>query len=210
MIPTQISLVARLRDGGGNSDWEKFYALYEKPILAFAAARSMSEGECHDVLQETMVKMLRGGFSRFDATKGRFSSFLFHISKCCVIDALRRRMRSDRGHVSIDDPLPAEQLADQSGTPADAAERESQLALVLVTLEFLIERKCFQEKTVKIFEAVAIEQKAPQEVAHLFNTSTGNVYEAKRAVLAKLKSMLLALDEGLDLEQAWAASREKI
>ena len=70
MIPTQISLVSRLQDAPGDSDWERFYSLYQRPIVAFAMARSLSEAECHDVLQETMVKMLRGGFSRFDAAKG--------------------------------------------------------------------------------------------------------------------------------------------
>ena len=215
MIPTQISLVARLRDSRGDSDWEKFYSLYEKPIIAFAMARSLSEAECHDVLQEIMVKMLRGGFARFDSAKGRFTSFLFHIAECCVIDAIRRRERRHARHVPIDGTEPdgslppSERLADASGTPADAAERQSQLALIFVALDFLIERKCFQEKTIGLFKAVTIEQKAPNEVAITFNTSVGNVYEAKRAVLAKLKSVLWALEEGMDLEQAIAEQPAK-
>ena len=97
-----------------------------------------------------------------------------------------------------------ERLPDLSDTPADAAERQGQLSLIFIALDFLIERKCFQAKTVELFKAVTIEQKDPREVALAFHTSVGNVYEAKRAVLAKLKSMLQALDEGMDLEQALA------
>ena len=208
MIATQCSLVARMRDGGSDSDWQSFYQLYEKPILAFAASRSLSEPECSDVLQETMVKMLRNGFSKFDPEKGRFTAFLFNIAKCCVIDAIRRRARRESRHVPIDVPptdcsLPlGEQLPDQSEGPADAAERQGQMTLVLATLDFLIERKCFQSKTVELFRAVTLDERDPKEVAKAFATSVGNVYEAKRAVLARLRSVLQELDRGLDLEQA--------
>lgn len=208
MLPTQHSLVARLRGGGSDSDWNRFYALYEKPILAFAASHSLHEAECADVLQETMVKMLRIGFSRFDPAKGRFTGFLFNLAKSCVIDAIRRRNRSESRHLSLDVAPPGklsplgEQLSDGFGSPADAAERHGQMALVLLTLDFLIERKCFQARTVGLFKAVTIEQKDPKQVAQDFKTSVGNVYEAKRAVLAKLRSMLQALEKGLDLERA--------
>ena len=106
MIATQHSLVARMRDGVSNTDWQKFYALYEKPILAFAAARSLNEADCCDVLQETMVKMFRIGFARFDPGKGRFTGFLFHIANCCVIDAVRRRSRGEPRHVPLEAASP--------------------------------------------------------------------------------------------------------
>ena len=91
-----------------------------------------------------------------------------------------------------------------SETPADAAERHGQIALIHIALNFLIERKCFQPKTVELFKAVTLEQREAKEIAKTFKTSVGNVYEAKRAVLVRLRSMLVALDRGLDLEQALA------
>ncbi len=210
MIPTQHSLVARMRAGVSNIDWQRFYALYEQPILAFAAARSLNQADCHDVLQETMVKMLRVGFARFDPEKGRFTTFLFHVARCCVIDAIRRRNRSESLHVSLH-ANPADhsspglliELSDSADTPADAAEHRGQMALVLIALDFLIERKCFQAKTVELFKAATFQQKDPQEIARTFGTSTGNVYQAKHAVLARLQSLLEGMDRGLDLEEAF-------
>lgn len=202
--------MARLREGASDSDWKRFYALYEKPILAFAAARSLNETESCDVLQEIMVKMLRGGFSRFDPAKGRFTGFLFHVARGCVIDAIRRRALWQSRHVSIDSSEPEghspvlKGLADAAQNPADAAERQGQMALALVVLQFLIDRKFFHAKTVGLFRAVTFEQEDPREAAAAFNTTVGNVYEAKRVVLAKLRSMLRALDEGFDLDQALA------
>lgn len=211
MIVTQHSLVGRMRDGVSNSDWQRFYALYEKPILAYAAARSLSEADCCDVLQETMVKMLRVGFARFDPDKGRFTGFLFNIARCCVVDAIRRRTRRESRHTSLEasspDHLspPSSRLSDGADTPADTAERHGQMALVLTALDYLIERKCFQPRTIELFKAATIEQKDPSEIAATFQTTTGNVYQAKHAVLSRLRSMLEALDRGLDLEQAFAS-----
>lgn len=67
MIATQHSLVARLKERPCDSDWGKFYRLYEKPILAVAAAKGLSKADCQDVLQETMVRMCRHGFARYDS-----------------------------------------------------------------------------------------------------------------------------------------------
>lgn len=211
MIATQHSLVGRLREGVSNSDWQRFYALYEKPILAYAAARSLSHADCCDVLQETMVKMLRVGFARFNPDKGKFTGFLFNIARCCVIDAIRRRSRRESLHVSLEAPLvesvsPGHNLLPgNADTPADAAERHGQMALALTALDYLIERNCFQPKTVELFKAVLVEQRDPKEIASAFQTSTGNVYQAKHAVLTRLRLMLEALDRGLDLEQALAS-----
>ncbi len=208
MIPTQHTLVARLREHGSNGDWERFYLLYERPILAYAAAHSLSESECRDVLQETMVKMLRGGFSRFDPATGRFTGFFFSVAKGCVIDALRRRARHQSRQISLETLLPnaehkiAQAALHDGANPAELAERHGRMALLATTMEFLISRRCFQPRTVAIFKAVTLEAAKPAEVARRFNTSVGNVYEAKRAVLAKLRRTLQALERGLELEEA--------
>lgn len=208
MIPTQHSLVARLQEGPSNADWARFYSLYERPLLAFAASHSLTESDCWDVLQETMVKMLRGAFSRFDPAKGRFTGFLFNVAKGCVVDAIRRRSRTESRNVSLDDlsrsglRQPKEQLALGGDNPADIAEHQGQMALITITLDFLIDQRCFQPTTVAIFRAVVLDATESREVAKRYRTSVGNVYEAKRAVLARLRRMLQALDRGLGLEEA--------
>ncbi len=54
--------------------------------------------------------------------------------------------------------------------------------MVLTALDFLIERKCFQPRTIELFKAVTIVKRDPKEIAEAFKTSTGNVYQAKHVV----------------------------
>jgi RNA polymerase sigma factor (sigma-70 family) len=206
MIATQHSLVARLKERPCDSDWGKFYCLYEKPILAVAAAKGLSEADCQDVLQETMVRMCRHGFARYDPAR-RFTPFLFGIAKDCAFDALRRTARRSSHELPIDDSerisfIEEKDPADKTMSPADAAEMHGQMALVGVALDFLLEHQTFAPKTVQIFKALVFEQRNPVDVAKTFATSRGNVDQAKSTVLRKLRPMYDALDKGLDLEAA--------
>jgi RNA polymerase sigma factor (sigma-70 family) len=209
MIATQHTLVARLKEQPCDSDWERFYRLYEKPILAIAASKSLSEPDCRDVLQETMIKMCRHGFARYDSNR-RFTPFLFRIANDCAIDALRRKARRESHEVAIDSAqLPTSSPrrqwpADKAMTPVDAAEMRGQLALIGVALDFLLTKEIFASKTVQMFEALVFEQRSGEDVARAFATSRGNVDQAKSTVLMKLRPMYDALDQGLDLEDALA------
>ena len=208
MISTQNSLVFRLQRGGSEVDWMRFYELYEGPILALAASRSLNQAECQDVLQETMVKMLQRGFAEFDRSKGRFTSWLFRFANHCIIDALRRRSREQKRQESLDAPEADggvrldERLADPSSNPAESADHRAQVELLKRVLDALVERRCFQTKTVDILKALVFEQQDPEQVAARFSTTRGNVDQAKSAVLARVRKVVAALDEGLSLDEA--------
>jgi RNA polymerase sigma factor (sigma-70 family) len=202
VIATRHSLVARLKEHPCDSDWEKFYRLYEKPILAVAAAKGLNESDCQDVLQETMVRMCRHGFTRYDPTR-RFTPFLFGIAKDCALDALRRRARRRSHEMPIDasETTLCAQMKDPADTaisPAAAAEMQGQVALVGVAIDLLLEHGIFAGKTAQMFKALIFEQQSPNDVATAFATSRGNVDQAKSAVLKKLRPIYDALDRGLD------------
>ena len=71
-------------------------------------------------------------------------------------------------------------IADSAENPAEAAERQGQMALVHIVLDFLIENKYFQPKTVALFRAVTFEHREPQEAAKIFSTSVGQSPRGKR------------------------------
>lgn len=209
MIPTPHSLVARLQQSAANADWDSFYALYRGPILAFAASWSLNEADCRDVLQETMVKLCRRLIT-FQSDGRPFTPWLLRIVRHCAIDALRRRERWRKRHESLDEKPPegsaslANRLRDPASDPMEAATHQAQLALVREVLDFFVQNRCFQPRTIEMFRAVTFEHRDPQEVATAFGTSRGNVDQAKSAVLARTRRALAALDEGLSLEEAIA------
>lgn len=211
MITTQHSLVERLKTKPINADWERFYLLYEKPILAVAASCSLADADCRDVLQETMAKMFQRGFARYDPARGRFTPFLFGIAKDCAIDALRRRARRELVGCSLapDHSTIRAEHAAWGPTPRDVAELAGEAALLVTALDYLLQKGAFAPKTVAIFKAVAFEQRHPSEVAEAFATSRGNIDQAKSAVLKKLRRMYAALEQGMDLEQAFVCATKQ-
>jgi RNA polymerase sigma-70 factor (ECF subfamily) len=71
--------------------WAIFYERYSKLIVNFAIKRGCSKELAEDVLQETMMALLRflPNFD-YDREKGKFRSLLFKIAESKTIDAFRR------------------------------------------------------------------------------------------------------------------------
>ncbi|MBV9010135.1 MAG: sigma-70 family RNA polymerase sigma factor [Verrucomicrobia bacterium] len=202
MIETEHTLIERLREKPTDADWTRFYRLYEKPILAVAATRSLSDGDCRDVLQETVMKMFRHGFARYDRKRGRFTPFLFGIARDCAIDALRRKAKRNQREVELDSAIFHNLQIDPSQNPMGAAELRGQQVLVATALDYLLLKGSFAPKTVEMFKALVFDEVSPDEVARMFNTSRGNVDQAKSTILKKLRPMYEGLDQGMDMEQA--------
>jgi RNA polymerase sigma factor (sigma-70 family) len=203
MIETEHTLIERLREKPTEADWARFYRLYEKPILAVAAARFLSDADCRDVLQETVIKMFRHGFARYDRARGRFTPFLFGVVRDCAIDALRRRAKRGSREVELDSNICVEGPVAPDISPLGAAELRGQQVLTALALDYLLLKGSFAAKTVEIFKRVVFDDVSPAEVAKVFNTSRGNVDQAKSAILKKLRPMYEGLDRGMDMEEAF-------
>src|SRR5438067_11918143 len=96
------------------------------------------------------------------------------------------------------------EVRSNSLNPAESAERQGQMALIFVTLSFLVEQKRFHGHTIDVFKAVVLEQRDAFEVAKSFDTIVGNVYEVKLAVLVRLRAMWMELVRGCDIEPVLA------
>jgi RNA polymerase sigma factor (sigma-70 family) len=81
--------------------WDQFYDSYAPLIVNFARKRGCSSTQAEDVLQETVLAVIRV-IPNFDLQnkKGKFRSLLFKITESKVIDAYRRSKRD----VIVEDP----------------------------------------------------------------------------------------------------------
>ncbi len=88
--PTRMTFIARLKDEAENA-WDQFYDEYASMILSFARKCGCSDALAEDVLQETVMSLLRVMPEfEYNPEKGGFRSLLFKISESKVIDAFRR------------------------------------------------------------------------------------------------------------------------
>ena len=96
---TRVTLLLRLKRAGKENDWEEFYYKYARFILSVALRRGLSQRDAEDVLQETMIELMRI-MDRFDydPEKGTFRGFL---RKVVTRKADRYRARNP-DHVSLD------------------------------------------------------------------------------------------------------------
>ena len=215
MEPTRYTMIRRFADGiHQTQDWKDFYDIYRRPILAIAQKEGFDRAECEDILQETAVEMVKGGFRRYDSALGhRFSSYLFGVAR--LLSKSARRKRSARIRFMLKTPNEdsewfwEEGITDSADGPVELAEITYFQTLVCRLLELFVERKIFQERTVLCAYSLILDECTPQEasVKHGYSSSlTGpvpnNVYECKRTVVEALRIALRALDDGDGLEAA--------
>jgi len=103
MDTTRVTLLHKV----GSSDelaWEQFYAIYWAPIIGYARKLGLQEAEAHDVLQETMVALMKilPDFE-YDRKRGKFRNFLLTIvhRKCLGVHRKAKR----KAEVAIDEPV---------------------------------------------------------------------------------------------------------
>lgn len=94
MIDTRESLLNRLKVGDAEDAWKEFYRLYWRAILGYARKLGLSRHQAEEVLQETMVALMRilPEFV-YDQDKGRFRNFLLTIVHRKSLGMLKRTSR---------------------------------------------------------------------------------------------------------------------
>jgi RNA polymerase sigma factor (sigma-70 family) len=96
--------VLRALAGGGrvaNSAVKAFYVRYAQHMLKFFVYQGASSEEAKDILQETIVKIVRNAHS-FEGT-GSARAWIWQIARNCLLDALGKRSRQLEVPASNDD-----------------------------------------------------------------------------------------------------------
>jgi RNA polymerase sigma factor (sigma-70 family) len=134
-IDVPDTLLARAR-AGERSAFEQLYRLFERPVFTLAVRMCGDREEAAEVLQDTMLKVLRR-VSEFRGTGmgGEGSPFWAWLRQIAVNEALMRlRSRRSHGHeVTIEDEYTLEDHAPPPPAAADAAQLQRALAQLPAT-----------------------------------------------------------------------------
>lgn len=183
---TSASLLIQLRDPDDARAWERFYNVYAPLILAFAHRNGCSDDDARDVLQETMVCILRSLPSfRYDPAKGKFRSYLLRIVDSRIKDAWRRRQRE----AALDRALVAAG-PDRNPGPAPATaptewKRLWQHNLLLQALSRI--RRRTDPRTYRSFELYVLQGQPVAAVQAELSCSANTVYQHRHRMLRRLR-----------------------
>jgi RNA polymerase sigma factor (sigma-70 family) len=200
---TTTALLNGLFDPRNAAAWEAFDRRYRPILVGFVRNCGVKPSEADEIAQETIVRFVeeyREG--KYDRSRGRLGAWLVTIARYRVLDMRRKAgtakvARGESAMIDLDD--------DKSVGAAYEAERRH--ALLREALEELRTKSRTDPKTVKAFEMLVYHSLTPQVVAEQLGMSTHDVYLAKSRVAAKLREIVVRLEQ--EFEEApgdWEAS----
>jgi RNA polymerase sigma-70 factor (ECF subfamily) len=204
MIDTNETLLERVKSMDAHSAWQEFYKAYWSAILRYARKLGLNQHQAEEVLQETMVTLMRQlpGFT-YDRRKGKFRNFLLTIVHRKSLAALRRTKRESESRVPWEENAAGDdQVLNGTNDPAANAAatrwRESILEAVLGELAADARLGC---ETMAVFRAYVVQGKPAGEVAAAFGLKENAVYQIKnrlaRRVQERVACRLRDSDAGL-------------
>src|SRR5689334_22820527 len=93
LIPTRRSLLSRLKNWDDRESWNAFFETYWKLIYYAAQQAGLSEADCEDVVQETVISVCRKiPEFKYDPKLGSFKSWLLNLTYWRIRDQYRKQL----------------------------------------------------------------------------------------------------------------------
>ncbi len=200
-LATRLSLLQRLKQTSADSDWRDFYAKYHAVILSFARKQGADDHTAEDVLQETMMVMMRKlpAFD-YDAQRGRFRNWLLTIVTNKVREAKRRshvdRMLSMDALSGDEGDAWEKKFAAENPDAGANVEDAWRQSLIEEALQRVLNDPRTRPETVAIFRACALENRPVAEVAAQFGLKENAVYQIKNRMMTRLTEIVTAMENG--------------
>lgn len=195
MIDTDETLLDRVRSMDAHDAWREFYKEYWSAILRYARKLGLDETQQQDVLQETMVALMRvlPNFT-YDRRKGRFRNFLLTIVHRQSLNALGRARRERATSAPWDDATGRHAGPAASDSLEPEARLRWQESVLEAVLDELARDPRLGRETLAVFRAYVIAGRPASEVAAEFGLKENAIYQIKnrlsRRVQAKVSRRL--------------------
>ena len=191
LIPTRQSLLTRLKDWNDQEGWRDFFDTYWKLIYSFAMKKGLSDSEAQDVVQETVLSVLKN-MSSFDPHKAPFKTWLLHLTDWRITDQLRRRSPDNHPLRRGDETGTAERVPDPGGQSIEQVwNEEYDTNLMLAAIE-RVKRKV-DAKQYQVFDLYVFKHWPVARVARALNINPGKVYLAKHRISRLIKKEITHL-----------------
>ena len=187
-------LLEGMRGGDAPAAWRTFYELHGAMILRYARRRGLNAQDAEDVLQETMVTLLRllPTFV-YDPGRGRFVNFVLTVVHRKIL-ALRRRASRRREVVSCESDEARHALGRACHGPARDGGADEWLRDVAAEAVRRV-RHCprTSARTFAVFEAYVLQHQPVGGVARTFGMKENAVYQIRNRVLRRVQAEVQAM-----------------
>jgi RNA polymerase sigma factor (sigma-70 family) len=183
---TTTALLDALCASENGPQWTVFVARYEPILRAVACRLGLAAEDAADVAQQTLLEFVRDmRAGRYDRSRGRLRTWIVAIAEHRGRDLLRR-IALRRGDAS-DGALAT--LPDRATLEAawDDAERKG---IAHEAWDTLRSTSSFDERTIRVFELVALHGVPPSAAASEFGMTEQHVYVVRHRVARRLRELV--------------------
>jgi RNA polymerase sigma-70 factor (ECF subfamily) len=193
-LQTRPSLLVRLHDARDDAAWRQFVELYAPVIERFARQRGLQEADALDLRQNVLAAVSEGLKKHsYDPAKGSFRAWLFGVVRHQLAQLARKERTGTRG-AGDTDALEQLHAVPQPDDGASALwDEQCKRQLFLWAAERV--RQQVEPASWQAFWQLAVENRAPSDVATALGMRVGAVYTAKSRVLARLKREIETVDD---------------
>ena len=198
LLETRATLLERIHNLADQSSWREFFDTYWRLIYGVARQAGLTDVEAQDVVQETMVAVVKHIPSfKYDPEIGSFKTWLLNMTRWRIHDQLRKR-----------GPVVQKRPADENGTGTSTVERvidpnspdmdqvwEAEWKKTLFDAAVVKVKQRMDPQKYQIFDFYVNKEWAPEKVAKAFGVSVDHVYLAKHRVAEMIRAEVRRLEK---------------
>jgi RNA polymerase sigma-70 factor (ECF subfamily) len=196
---TRMSLMLRLRNARDEAAWAEFVADYEPLILNLARRLGCRDTDARDVCQQVLASVVKDiGKWIPDGQPASFRRWLFRIARNRAFKfflAERKRIAAEGG---TDAQSQLALLAESDDSLSALLRREYRQQLLLQAATRI--QGEYQPATWQAFWKTCIEGTSVADAARELKTTAGNVYVARSRIIARLREIVLEMDDASSSE----------
>ena len=191
---TNESLIGTLKRDGEERAWELFFDQYAPALQLYCCKLGLGETDAQEVVQETMIEMMRilPGFE-YDPRR-RFRNFILTVAHRKALHFLRSERRR-RAVLEKYAHHADEDLAACGETGFD--EKQWRLALFETAWRDYRRHSTADTRVLDAFEAVALRGECATAVAERLNLSANAVYQLKSRLTRTLRVQVFRMEASL-------------
>ena len=187
---TRLSVLEGIKDPANQPGWERFFNLYAGYIYSIARTHGLNDADANDVLSRVMSGIV-GKVDQYDSSRGRFRSWLYHLTLWRIKDVWRAN------HARPEIPVDTDALqvvADNTPVTDDETEwRGAVMDEALRRLQSIVNPTHFA-----IFHASVIEELDVDSIRRLYGVSRDNIYQIRKRIKGDFATILADVEQEMD------------